>query len=875
MRPLLSEAKMNGPIDQKSDISPIVPPPRSRSWTRRRFMRRLSVSVKLWITMAILGVPLIGLGIFYVQSLTSTLWFTRTEQKGAALYLPLDRFMSGIDRHGALGIASLARRTEVTADLSALEAQTDEQLRALEALDRKSGNAATHGQLQKLRSAFNAMKSAPASSIEANRTLHAAVFAAGDDLKGQIGSDWLLILDPELASYNLIDVWLTKLPDAGRFIEDLQARVAVLGESDVYSPAQIAEATALSALLRDRLTSAQAELQSATAAAADRPELARQIAAVGLQVFAELETWNRRLADELRNTHPNVPALHTLWSNAVELNRSLDAARDGVHKAARTALEQRQASQATRATAVLSSSAVALVLAILLMLAIASRLSGAVRRLLAISERIADGHYDNPIDESGTDEISRLFAGIAGMQRKLESQIAAERVAAAQMTRIKQALDAASSSLMLADENFDIIYLNRAAERLFNRCDQDFRRDLPQFDGSRMLNCNIDIFQREPALQRQTLAHLTGAQSTDIRIGDHALRIVSTPVSDRDGQRIGTVVEWLDRSVEVNAEEELGRVVESALEGDLSARIETRNKEGFHATMAASLNRMVDNLRDIVRQVKGAANEVHRGADEITQGNANLSQRTEAQSSSLEETASSMEEMTSTVKQNADNALLANQLATAARTRAENGGAVTSDAVRAMSAINESSKKIADIIGVIDEIAFQTNLLALNAAVEAARAGEQGRGFAVVASEVRNLAGRSATAAREIKELIQDSVKKVEDGSVLVSQSGAALEEIVAAVKKVSDIVGEIAAASREQSSGIEQVNRAVMQIDEMTQQNAALVEQATAASQSMTNRASELNEVMARYKLGDPGSTSVIPFPSMANPKRIKGSRP
>jgi methyl-accepting chemotaxis protein len=443
------------------------------------------------------------------------------------------------------------------------------------------------------------------------------------------------------------------------------------------------------------------------------------------------------------------------------------------------------------------------------------------------------------------------------------------------MTRIKQALDAASSSLMLADENFDIIYLNRAAERLFNRCDQDFRRDLPQFDGSRMLNCNIDIFQREPALQRQTLAHLTGAQSTDIRIGDHALRIVSTPVSDRDGQRIGTVVEWLDRSVEVNAEEELGRVVESALEGDLSARIETRNKEGFHATMAASLNRMVDNLRDIVRQVKGAANEVHRGADEITQGNANLSQRTEAQSSSLEETASSMEEMTSTVKQNADNALLANQLATAARTRAENGGAVTSDAVRAMSAINESSKKIADIIGVIDEIAFQTNLLALNAAVEAARAGEQGRGFAVVASEVRNLAGRSATAAREIKELIQDSVKKVEDGSVLVSQSGAALEEIVAAVKKVSDIVGEIAAASREQSSGIEQVNRAVMQIDEMTQQNAALVEQATAASQSMTNRASELNTVMARYKLGDPGSTSVVPFPSMAHPKRTKGSRP
>ena len=241
---------------------------------------------------------------------------------------------------------------------------------------------------------------------------------------------------------------------------------------------------------------------------------------------------------------------------------------------------------------------------------------------------------------------------------------------------------------------------------------------------------------------------------------------------------------------------------------------------------------------------------MHRGAEEISAGNANLSQRTEEQSSSLEETASSMEEMTSTVKQNADNAGQANQLAIAARDQAEKGGAVTAKAVRAMADINEASRRIADIIGVIDEIAFQTNLLALNAAVEAARAGEQGRGFAVVASEVRSLAGRSATAAKEIKDLIQDSVRKVQDGSLLVTQSGQTLEQIVSSVKKVSDIVAEIAAASREQSAGIEQVNRAVMQMDELTQQNAALVEQATAASQGMADQARELNEMMARYRV-------------------------
>jgi methyl-accepting chemotaxis protein len=239
-----------------------------------------------------------------------------------------------------------------------------------------------------------------------------------------------------------------------------------------------------------------------------------------------------------------------------------------------------------------------------------------------------------------------------------------------------------------------------------------------------------------------------------------------------------------------------------------------------------------------------------------------------------------MEEMTSTVKQNADNAGQANQLATAARDQAEKGGAVVGSAVKAMADINESSKKISDIIGVIDEIAFQTNLLALNAAVEAARAGEQGRGFAVVATEVRSLAGRSATAAKEIKELIQDSVRKVGDGSLLVTQSGQTLEQIVMSVKKVSDIVAEIAAASREQSSGIEQVNKAVMQMDEMTQQNAALVEQATAASQSMADQARDLTVMMEKYQVNDSGVSvaraPVTPKAAVqAMPERRGANRP
>jgi methyl-accepting chemotaxis protein len=334
------------------------------------------------------------------------------------------------------------------------------------------------------------------------------------------------------------------------------------------------------------------------------------------------------------------------------------------------------------------------------------------------------------------------------------------------------------------------------------------------------------------------------------------------PILDMNGKPFKVVKYATDVTTQVHQAEQMkitvaeaSSIARASSNGDLTQRLSMSGKTGALEELSRGVNELLDTMTGIVIQVKAAAEEVSRGADEISQGNTNLSQRTEEQASSLEETASSMEEMTSTVKQNADNAGQASQLAVAARDQAEKGGAVVSKAVVAMNEINEASRKIADIIGVIDEIAFQTNLLALNAAVEAARAGEQGRGFAVVASEVRNLAGRSATAAKEIKALIQDSGSKVDEGSTLVTQSGATLEQIVSSVKKVTDIVAEIAAASLEQSAGIEQVNKAVMQLDELTQQNAALVEQASAASQSMAEQARTLNGTMQKYRVNGGGS--------------------
>lgn len=280
----------------------------------------------------------------------------------------------------------------------------------------------------------------------------------------------------------------------------------------------------------------------------------------------------------------------------------------------------------------------------------------------------------------------------------------------------------------------------------------------------------------------------------------------------------------------------------------------TETYRGDLDKVKTSINAVVQNLTQTITTVREAVQAVSSGAEQITKGNEDLSQRTSEQASALEETSASMEEMTSTVKQNADNAKQANQLAIAARDIADKGGSVTVRAVEAMGEINKSSKKIADIITVIDEIAFQTNLLALNAAVEAARAGEHGRGFAVVAAEVRNLAQRSATAAKEIKGLINESIQRVSDGSELVNQSGKTLEEIVSSVKRVTDIIAEITAASQEQAQGIDQVNKAIMQMDETTQQNAALVEETTSASQSMKDQAKELMSQMDVFVVNSSG---------------------
>ena len=575
--------------------------------------------------------------------------------------------------------------------------------------------------------------------------------------------------------------------------------------------------------------------------------------------------------------------------------------------------------RATGAKHMLAAQTSIVVLCIVLAFFIQSRVTRQIGgKLTAANEvfgKLAKGEFDSEIGAQSADELGALMTALGAMQTGLAARVDADRKAAdveraraVAGERIKQALDSSSVNVIVSDELANIIYVNPAAQRLMSGAAADFRQVSPRFDAGHLVGSNLEVFYADSARQRDAIAALRQSATSEFVVGSRTFQTIASPIVAPDGKRIGTVVEWVDRTVEVATEKEIGNLVSAVSDGKLDQRVSLVGKQGFFEALAHGLNglvtsvdevvaelhglvksandgdltcsmqlagkpglfvsigtgvnALVGNMAGVISQVKSVASEVHTGAEEIAKGNTNLSQRTEEQASSLEETASSMEEMTSTVKQTADNAGQANQLAMAARQQAEKGGAVVSTAVTAMGAINDVSKKIADIIGVIDEIAFQTNLLALNAAVEAARAGEQGRGFAVVATEVRNLAGRSATAAKEIKALIQDSVAKVDEGSRLVDESGKTLEEIVMAVKKVTDIVAEIAAASREQSSGIEQVNKAVVQMDETTQQNAALVEQAAAASQAIVEQAQQLNAMIAKYKVADDSHSAVKSAP-------------
>ncbi|GAA5167346.1 methyl-accepting chemotaxis protein [Viridibacterium curvum] len=506
-----------------------------------------------------------------------------------------------------------------------------------------------------------------------------------------------------------------------------------------------------------------------------------------------------------------------------------------------------------------------------------------------VASRIAQGHLDDQIVETVKAPDS-VLATMRRMQQSLRERLEAERTIAAENLRIRNALDNASTSMMLISPQGDIAYCNEAARNLLSQTLMRAQQgSSPSLIGQPLAALIPDASLRQSLLDAQT------TRSAEWRPENLVLKLSASPVMDGQGQRLGTTLEWLDRSAEARSEAEFDSVLSATLRGDFSQRLNLEGKSGFFRDNAERLNALLDavsnglrdvagvlsamshgdltqtitrdydgllgelrndtnstvaRLRDLISGIQDATHLVSRAASEIASGNNNLSARTEAQAASLEQTASTIEELNATVSRNAENAHQASTLANDSNSVAHRGGAMVARVVNTMHAIQGASRKIADIISIIDSIAFQTNILALNAAVEAARAGEQGRGFAVVASEVRNLAQRSAAAAQEIKSLIATSVGEVDEGVGLVSDAGQTMTEIVSSFENVSNLVANISSSSRDQARGIQEMVSTIARLDETTQQNAALVEQAAAAAASLSEQARELGETVATFRL-------------------------
>jgi methyl-accepting chemotaxis protein len=531
------------------------------------------------------------------------------------------------------------------------------------------------------------------------------------------------------------------------------------------------------------------------------------------------------------------------------------------------------------------------------------------QKVIPVFSDLAEGRYDTPLDIGSNDEVGQVLQGLQSMQIEQGFNVAESQRIANDNLRIRIALDCVSANLRIADDDGTVIYANKGLLTTLRVIEPGLREQQPNFSVDRFIGSNIGAFYQDPEAALKSLRELQGTRQTELDIGGRIYNVVTNPIVNDRGQRLGTVGEWVDRTAELNAQRSVAALVSRASAGDLEARLDTSALEGFYKELGTGINSLVETsgaaigeianllssvadgdltrtltseyqgtfgqlrddanqtvtkLRNLVGDIQSSAQAINMAAKEIASGNQDLSSRTEEQASSLQETASSMEQLTSTVKQNAENAIQARDLAGTAQRVADNGGAVVGQVVTTMSAIHQSSSKIADIIGVIDGIAFQTNILALNAAVEAARAGEQGRGFAVVATEVRNLAQRSAAAAKEIKGLISDSVEKVEVGNKLVDQAGRTMEEVVSSIKRVAKIMADISDASNEQSAGIEQVSLAVSQMDEVTQQNAALVEEAAAAAESLEEQAHQLAQTVSVFRISERDAAPRLAAPAL-----------
>jgi methyl-accepting chemotaxis protein len=889
----------------------------SRLNVLRSIHQRARMSTKFGLVGLLLFLPLVISLVLLWSNFNDSIGLNKAELEGVAYHRELRELLPALQNHrgrtgeAKVGNAESARALPSIASTLQTKLRTvDEHTRILKRFSAEQPWMALHRDIDALLAEDARL------SVDQSFDRHSELIDRVGSLMDRVADESGMVLDSEAASFHLIFGGLIHAPELANhlaYTRRLGASALLRGSIDQAARldlyANIAQAN-------QHLEIILAEMASALKAAPDlSPVIDPQTKSMEAVIkgFDALTNEKVILASKLDF---NAKEFHKEGSQAVEAAYGLyDKISSQVEDLLRARIDRLNHEASSLLALTLFLFLVGAVIAFWFVRDTCSALQRAVERFREISS----GNFKGNVEARTDDEIGDLMRGLKSMQTKLGFDINDSRERAEEALRLKIGLDSTTTNVMIADNDRNIIYMNPSVLNMMREAQGDIRKDLPNFDAERLQGQKIDVFHKNPEHQARLLATFNSTYKATANIGGRTFALTANPVINERGERLGSVVEWIDRTLEVAVEQEVSDIVSAAAAGDFSRRIDEGNKQGFFKVLAEGINKVVAtsdaglkdiarvlgalakgdltekitadyqgtfadlknytnetvrSLEQMLRHIREASETIHTAAGEIASGNTDLSSRTEEQAASLEETASSMEEITSTVKQNAQNARQANKLAEGASEVATRGGEVVGHVVTTMGAINESARKIVDIIGVIDGIAFQTNILALNAAVEAARAGEQGRGFAVVAGEVRNLAQRSAAAAKEIKGLIGNSVEKVEDGNRLVETAGKTMEEVVTSIKRVTDIMNEISAASLEQSNGIEQVSTAVTQMDETTQQNAALVEEAAASAEALSGQAATLLEIVRRFRLEDISSEAPVfaaPRASQALPRQAR----
>ncbi|MBQ0958711.1 HAMP domain-containing protein [Ideonella sp. 4Y11] len=715
------------------------------------------------------------------------------------------------------------------------------------------------GAISKASQALAAMGSVDAAKLDAALAQFDLMLQNGRDLQEHVADHFGLTLDPAADGYFLqaaavMDAALTT--DALSELHADSQRLLAGAGGDVEGLTEAASTLrALNNVQRhyttqiEKILAADPALESSVGALAKKAEQAQQAAVkLAAAVLRPSASQSGNAVDAHQVFLPALQAQHQLV--------------DQLHASLQASLQSRESAQLNEIvmlTAVVATLALSgLGFSVLIVRSVTLPIADAV----VAAQAVGAGDLDHPIAlDNGRSEASRLLQSLSRMQTELKQRIERDARIASENLRVRQALDTSSTNMMIADAGGQIVYMNRAVQQMLQRREGALRSALPGFSASQVMGQSFDIFQRHPGEAQIGLTQMSTEHRSTMEVAGLSFALTANPINDAHGLRIGTVVEWTDRTDEVAAEREIGAIVEGAGRGDFAARVDTDGKQPFFATLGGLFNNLLETVSQTIIEVRAAAEQLTSASAQVSSTSQMLSQSASEQAASLEETTASLQEMSSSVQQNSDNANQTDGMATKAAREATEGGEAVVRTAAAM-------RQIATRISIIDDIAYQTNLLALNAAIEAARAGEHGKGFAVVAAEVRKLAERSQVAAQEIGTLATDSVQQAE-------KAGALLAEMVPSINRTSELVQEIAAASAEQAGGVSQITAAMDHLNGATQQNASSAEQLSATAEELSAQASQLQELMAFFQVaGDAVGTQAVSRPAARSPS-ASASRP